>query len=337
MSPHQSYKRIISSSTCRSIEGRLSLLLRRQQHLLPRKCVAPFSSISDSNNIYPATPLPKRIILMRHGESLGNVDETSYGHIPDWKIPLTRRGERQTLKAAKDLAKLLEQDGYPKETLFTYCSPYKRTTESWEIMKDYLKEHEAAKIQEQVDFNMSSNRTKIELIGTREEPRIAEQQFGNFQNPHKVRTAKAERRTFGRFFFRFPNGEAGLDVYNRVSSFWATVSRDLIQLQSITDIENLNILIVTHGLTLRLLLMRYFQLSVEEFEQSYNSQNAKLVIMERRESSCDKANAINTTKDYFQLQDEAKQALNLKGDISNNLPVYWRGDALDYKPYDREE
>ena len=35
--------------------------------------------------------LPKRIILLRHGESLGNIDETAYASIPDWKIPMTRR------------------------------------------------------------------------------------------------------------------------------------------------------------------------------------------------------------------------------------------------------
>lgn len=132
----------------------------------------------------------------------------------------------------------------------------------------------------------------ITLVGTRQEPRIAEQQFGNFQvslcfhwklscrqvvsrrvpnlmlaismiqNPKKVRTAKSERRTFGRFFFRFPNGEAGLDVYNRASSFLATLSRDLQWLEANSiPMEDLNILIVTHGLTLRLLLMRYFQLT----------------------------------------------------------------------------
>ena len=101
----------------------------------------------------------------------------------------------------------------------------------------------------------------VNIVGMRQEPRIVEQQFGNFQNPKKVRTAKAERRTFGRFFFRFPNGEAGLDVYNRVSSFLATLARDL---QGLSDhqvpMDDLNVLIVTHGLTLRLLLMRYFQL-----------------------------------------------------------------------------
>ena len=34
---------------------------------------------------------PKRIILVRHGESLGNVDESAYCSISDWKIPLTEQ------------------------------------------------------------------------------------------------------------------------------------------------------------------------------------------------------------------------------------------------------
>ena len=109
--------------------------------------------------------LPKRIILLRHGESLGNVDETAYANIPDWKIPLTRRGERQALRAAQDLRNLLtHQEDHIQESLFTYSSPYKRTTETWEIMEDYL-----------------AKEGTVELIGTRQEPRIAEQQFGNFQ------------------------------------------------------------------------------------------------------------------------------------------------------------
>lgn len=71
-----------------------------------------------------------------------------------------------------------------------------------------------------------------------------------------------------------------MDVYNRVSSFLATLSRDLLQFQdSGADMTNLNVVICTHGLTMRLLLMRYFQLSVEDFERSFNPQNAKLVVM----------------------------------------------------------
>lgn len=82
---------------------------------------------------------------------------------------------------------------------------------------------------------------------------------------------------------------------------------------------NMNILVVTHGLTLRLILMRYFQLSVEEFENSYNSQNARLVIMDRY---VDK-----TGREYYRLHDTAKEALNFMGDVSNEKPVYWRHEA----------
>ncbi|OEU13904.1 phosphoglycerate mutase-like protein [Fragilariopsis cylindrus CCMP1102] len=315
--------------------------------------------------------LPKRIILLRHGESLGNIDDTAYATIPDWKIPMTRRGERQALGAAKELAKLL--DG---ESVFAYCSPYKRAVTTWEIIEDYLENHHK---------DDDTNNKGVGIIGMREEPRVAEQQFGNFQNPHKVRTAKAERRTFGRFFFRFPNGESGLDVYNRCSSFLATLSRDIKQIdqrysylhrndelknesESVVDdddnvnnnigsssdnninndmnsknseedgMENMNILVVCHGLTLRLLLMRYFQLTVEEFENSYNSQNAKLVVMNRfvyddldaeddpgnRKYYCTFSDT-HQYREYYTLDDTAKEALNLLGEVSSKRSKYKRG------------
>ena len=59
----------------------------------------------------------------------------------------------------------------------------------------------------------------LKVLGIREEPRIVEQQFGNFQDVQKVKDAKIERHRFGRFFYRFPGGEAGLDVYNRATGF----------------------------------------------------------------------------------------------------------------------
>lgn len=52
--------------------------------------------------------------------------------------------------------------------MLCYCSPYKRTKESWGILRKYL--------EDQGDVN---------LIGVREEPRIAEQQFGNFQSKYQ--------------------------------------------------------------------------------------------------------------------------------------------------------
>ena len=37
---------------------------------------------------------------------------------------------------------------------------------------------------------------------------------------------KTERSAFGRFYYRFPQGEAGLDVYDRVSLFIGTLFRE---------------------------------------------------------------------------------------------------------------
>lgn len=40
-----------------------------------------------------------------------------------------------------------------------------------------------------------------------------EVQFGNLHNVETLRRCRQERNEFGRFFYRFPDGEAGLDVY----------------------------------------------------------------------------------------------------------------------------
>lgn len=70
----------------------------------------------------------------------------------------------------------------------------------------------------------------------------SEQQIGNFQNVQQVLDAKSERSKFGRFFYRFPSGEAGLDVYSRVSSFIPTLVRDCNQYRSAGhDLDNMNI------------------------------------------------------------------------------------------------
>eukprot|EP00656_Telonema_subtile_P003345 TRINITY_DN1152_c0_g1_i1.p1 TRINITY_DN1152_c0_g1~~TRINITY_DN1152_c0_g1_i1.p1 ORF type:complete len:156 (+),score=46.24 TRINITY_DN1152_c0_g1_i1:447-914(+) len=132
------------------------------------------------------------------------------------------------------------------------------------------------------------------------------------------RSAKAERHDFGRFFYRFPTGESGLDVYNRVSSFIGTLIRDVDSnhrasdsllddsframdlngdgqisfeefvaarhAQPVTVHDDCTIVLVTHGLTMRLFLMRWFQVDVETFEETANPPNCGMVVMDRCES-----------------------------------------------------
>jgi len=40
---------------------------------------------------------------------------------------------------------------------------------------------------------------------------------GNFQNREKMRVEKALRQLYGRFFYRFPDGESAADVYDRIT------------------------------------------------------------------------------------------------------------------------
>eukprot|EP00967_Tisochrysis_lutea_P088015 scaffold124639_cov31-Tisochrysis_lutea.AAC.3 len=42
---------------------------------------------------------------------------------------------------------------------------------------------------------------------------------GNFQDASRMEKVFKERQKFGRFYYRFPNGEAGTDVYDRMASF----------------------------------------------------------------------------------------------------------------------
>ena len=44
---------------------------------------------------------PKRIILIRHGESEANVNPHLFASVPDYAIELTEKGREQALNAGK--------------------------------------------------------------------------------------------------------------------------------------------------------------------------------------------------------------------------------------------
>lgn len=122
--------------------------------------------------------LPKRIILLRPGESEGNRDGTTYTTIPDHQIALTQQGITQArLAGAQIRCVLSDSDNY---NVYFYVSPYTRARSSLrEIAKSFPKKC---------------------VIGVREECRIREQDFGNFQVTEKMKIIKDVRQKFGRFF-----------------------------------------------------------------------------------------------------------------------------------------
>ena len=93
------------------------------------------------------------------------------------------------------------------------------------------------------------------------EPRLREQEFGNTQSFDQMPVVQKERDRIGRFWFRFHDGESGADVYHRVASFWSDFvnQRDFVEP---TD----NVLLVTHGLTMRFLCAAIFHWSPDTLE-----------------------------------------------------------------------
>uniref|UniRef100_A0A1J3JR31 Phosphoglycerate mutase-like protein AT74 n=2 Tax=Noccaea caerulescens TaxID=107243 RepID=A0A1J3JR31_NOCCA len=206
--------------------------------------------------------LPKRIILVRHGESEGNLDTAAYTTTPDHKIQLTDSGLLQAQEAGARLHALISSNSSsPDWRVYFYVSPYDRT-------RSTLRE-----------IGRSFSRRRV--IGVREECRIREQDFGNFQVKERMRATKKVRERFGRFFYRFPEGESAADVFDRVSSFLESLWRDIdMNRLHINPSHELNFVIVSHGLTSRVFLMKWFKWTVEQFEALNNPGNSEIRVME---------------------------------------------------------
>ena len=189
-----------------------------------------------------------RMILLRHAESVGNVDELAYTRIPDHALPLTDAGRTQAAAIGPEIARLL--DG---ERPAVYVSPYLRTRETLRLL----------------DIRDSCERIA-------QEPRLREQDWGNLQDPADQEIQKARRNEFGHFFYRLPFGESGADVDDRVAAF-------LSDLRQRDEDHPETVLIVSHGLTLRLLCRRLFGWSIELFESLSNPGTCEYRVVEEQD------------------------------------------------------
>lgn len=197
---------------------------------------------------------PRRIILVRHGESEANVDSKVYMCTPDNKIPLSLKGEAMALEEGRALRKIIGD-----ESVRFFVSPFTRSRMT------------CKGIIEGGGFN---------AFTICEDPRLREQEWGNYQSEETYTKHLKERRDVGAFYYRFPNGESGADVYDRVSAFLDTLFRKF-KYEKCAD----NFVIVSHGITIRLFLMRYFKWTVETFHDLWNPDNCEHFILEREPDS----------------------------------------------------
>ena len=191
---------------------------------------------------------PKRIILVRHGESEANVDPTVYARVPDWQIALTEQGVAQAREAGRRIAGLIG-DG----TFGVFSSPYVRTEQTTNAM--------------------------LEGIGRApvfdyQDPELREQEYGNMPLTDESEANRAFRKRFGYFFYRFPEGESCADVYDRMALFLDSLYRRFDR-PSCPE----NIIIVSHGTAIKCFLARWYHWSIERFESIGQLPNCHVSLM----------------------------------------------------------
>jgi len=198
---------------------------------------------------------PKTIILVRHGESEGNVNQMAHAHTPDHKIQLTSIGIEQSIEAGEEIRHLINHGKFSKQVL-TFVSPLVRTRDTW--------------------LNMKKGMGEGLNIREYEDPRLREQEWGHFITPSQFKSESLKALEYGPFYYRVQNGEFGADVYNRVSNLWTNLQLDLSFEWSP---ECRDVLLVTHGYTLRIIIMLLCRLTVEAFSKFANTCTGQVVTL----------------------------------------------------------
>lgn len=203
----------------------------------------------------------REIYLIRHGQSQGNADKTIYKTTPDYALRLTEKGRGQAINRGVNIGKDIL---YPGEPVYFYCSPFYRTRDTLNGIIEGIVSN--------LDGHTKSNVYYHYKRSVYEDSRLREQEWGQLPGKGFDENAEVERDHFGPYYYRFQGGESCADVEDRISSFLNTLWRDFQK----EDFPN-KIFIITHGMTMRVFLKRWFHHSVEEFESWANPENCGMV------------------------------------------------------------
>ena len=155
--------------------------------------------------------------------------------------------------------------------LKVFVSPYQRTLQTANHICDGL---------ERAGFSYSRH----------QDPLIREQEHGNYQRDDATRCL-AEQRRVGGFFYRWPNGESGADVYLRVQQWWQGVLSSINLLESYSghdsgsdsghDNKYDTVIVVAHAITIRILMMYIMGWSPQIFQVVLDIRNCGHYVLDR--------------------------------------------------------
>jgi 2,3-bisphosphoglycerate-dependent phosphoglycerate mutase len=202
----------------------------------------------------------ERLILVRHGVSTANLDPRIYLQVSDHRIPLV---DPQNDSGAVHAGVAIKALGIRAEEVCVWTSPYVRCMQTLEIVTRTAFEESSSKVLRRESFLLREQEFG-DWDGLSEEV-IAERYPVLFEKRKKLADE------YGRFYFRYPNGESRADVVQRVTLFLGKVQRS----------SHPTHLIFLHGVTQRAFRMAWMNHPVDWLEREPNPKNASVHIIER--------------------------------------------------------
>jgi 2,3-bisphosphoglycerate-dependent phosphoglycerate mutase len=215
-----------------------------------------------------------RIHLVRHGLSQANLDLAVNRRMPDHAVELAPQGHRQARKAGDFLARHIagigpeSEGGFHHRRVRLLISPYTRTRQTAEGVKEGLRK-------QGLHFD------------EREDNLIREQSFGLFDGLTRPELEKKYPDHYahyqkhvcfeGEFYASMPLGESRSMVCDRIRGAFGTILRDMSgrHMPPVTDM-----IVVSHGVSIRCFLKEWLHLPWEWCEKSTNPHNCSITTIE---------------------------------------------------------
>jgi len=201
-----------------------------------------------------------KIFLIRHGESMQNTKENYSVGLPDHKVYLTEKGKEEARLAGEFLQKYIADNNIDLSNSVMWVSPYARTRETASIINSTL--------------NIKKVKEDVTLI---------EQQYGLFSDKEieKIKSLYPDQFTYydnyyqneGKFYAKLPQGESPFDVALRTKQFLNTIYRDK------EDV----LFVVSHGTTIKTIIMNFFHYSPEWYSSELTPGNCSIRLIDSNE------------------------------------------------------
>ena len=198
------------------------------------------------------------LYLIRHGESTQNARGSFNDKIPDHLIGLTDNGVKQCDDVGIFLKEYLEKNNIDIQNAVMWISPFLRTRQSANIINSHLN-----------------------IDDVREDYSLIEQRYGLFGDRSLARNRMIFQHEFefydkyyqnnGRFYAKFPQGEAPMDVALRTRMFLNMVNLE----------EKGPLFVISHGTTIRTIVMNTFNYSPEWFNMEAPMENCSVRLINK--------------------------------------------------------